>query len=429
MAKEELDKFDALMDEGRALHEQHMEAAKAEGRWNGHREAMDFYHGKATGTGQGLPWNQVQVSQLERPKSLGQAFVESDGYAQLKESGVLHNEQSKFRTEGTSILGDLRRKAEGGDAEAKAALKAASDIIQSASGGPGEALVIDQFLPGIFALPQRPLTIRELFSSGVATSDVISYAAQTSFDDAAAAVAQAESADTGGKPQSSIAWTRRTSPVETIATWMAATRQQLADAGQVAALIDNQGRLMLQLEEEDQIISGSGSSPNLDGLTNVSGVQTLAVLAGADADASGLNNLKAIRTARRMVMTGTARKRADAVVMNPNDSEEFDLLTDSNGLFRGGNPVGNFTFNQPIWGLRRVESEAVSEGTLIVGAFNEGASVYERQPITVYTTDSHSDFFIRNLIVVLFEERLGFPVFFPTAFVVVTLTDWTEVTS
>lgn len=416
--QEKLDAFDALMAEGRELHEQHAAAAKAEGRWQGQKEAMEFYHGRATG--KNLPWNQVQVREIERPQSLGRQFIESDVYRQLKESNVLHNEQSKFRTEGVSVLADLRRKAEAGDEEAQVQLKAATDIIQSGSGGPGEALIIDQFLPGILALPQRPLTIRELFSSGVATSDVLSYAAQSAFDDAAAAVAQASSPSTGGKPQSSVTWERRTSPIETIATWMAATRQQLADAGQVEALIDNQGRLMLQLEEEDQLISGSGSSPNLTGLLNTSGVQTLTVVT------PGVGNLDAIRTARRMVATGTARKRADAVVMNPLDSEEFDLLKDTEGRYRGGNPVGNFTFNQPLWGLRRVESEAVSAGTAIVGAFREGASVYERQPITVYTTDSHSDFFIRNLIVVLFEERLGFPVFYPTAFVVVTLdlTDW-----
>jgi len=419
---ETLAQFDVLMDDGRKLHDDHMAAAKTEGRWSDHREAFNFYHEKATG--RGLPWNQVAVSELARPKSLGQAFVESDVYEQLNGAQVLTNEQSKFRTDGVTLLSKLAKLAKEGDEEAKAALKAATDIIQSGSAGPGEALIIDQFLPGILALPQRPLTVRELFAQGLATSDVVSYAAQSAFDDAAAAVAQASSPSTGAKPQSSVAWERRTSPIETIATWMAATRQQLQDAGQVQSLIDNQGRLMLQLEEEDQLIAGNGTSPNLRGIANVVGVQTLAVAAGADADGTGLNNLKSIRTARRMVATGTARKRADAVLMNPNDSEEFDLLTDGNSLFRGGNPVGNFTFNQPLWGLRRVESEAVPAGTVYVGSFNEGATVLERSPVTVFTTDSHSDFFIRNLIVVLFEERLGFPVFFPTAFVKVTLQTW-----
>lgn len=416
---EDLAKFDVLMAEGRKLHADYEKAAKDAGRWTGIKDAMDFYYSKATGNGP-LPWHQVSVQEMERPKSLGQAFIGSDAYKALIESGVLHNEQGKFRSDGVRVLDDLQKRAAAGDEQAKAAYKAATDLIHSESGGPGAALVVAQFLPGILQFPARPLTVRELFASGTTTSDLISYAAQSARDNAAAAVEQATSPSTGLKPQSSIAWERRTSPVETIATWMAATRQQLMDAPQMQSLIDNQGRLMLQLEEEDQLLSGSGVSPNLDGLLNVSGVLTLAVVGGS------ANNLDAIRTAKRMVATGLSRKRADAIVMNPIDSEQFDLLKDTNNLYRGGNPVGNFTFDQPLWGLRRVESEGVPVGTVIVGAFKEGATVLERQPITVYTTDSHSDFFVRNLIVVLFEERLGFPVWFPSAFVDITLdqTDW-----
>ena len=56
-----------------------------------------------------------------------------------------------------------------------------------------------------------------------------------------------------------------------------------------------------------------------------------------------------------------------------------------------------------------------------------GATVLERQGVTILTADQHADFFIRNLIVVLFEERLGFPVFFPSAFVDLTLDTWSDV--
>lgn len=430
---EVMTKFDALMAEGLDLREQYEAAAKSEGRWEGLRDSLDYFHGKATGRGR-VPWGQVTQYQPKARKTLGQQFVESESYRAVLAQGVFHNESAKFVTARICEAGDYgdlvqtQEAAAKGDAEAQEKLrelaKATSDIIHSGSGNEGDALILDQFLPGILALPQRPLTIRALFGAGQATSDTVSYAAQLSFESGAAAVAQATSADDGAKPQSSLSWERRTRPVETIATFMAATRQQLADAPQTEALIDNQGRLMLQIAEEDQLLSGSGASPNLQGVLGETGVQTLAVAVGATADAAGLNNLKAIRTAKRMVATGGARMTADALVMNPNDSEEFDLLTDNDGLFRGGNPVGNFTFNQGLWGLRRVESEGIAEGTVLVGAFKAGATVLERMPITVYTTDSHSDWFVRNLIAVLFEERLGFPIFYPAAFVKMTLCLW-----
>jgi hypothetical protein len=39
----------------------------------------------------------------------------------------------------------------------------------------------------------------------------------------------------------------------------------------------------------------------------------------------------------------------------------------------------------------------------------------------IYTTDSHSDYFIRNLFVILAEERVALVVFRPSAFAKVTL--------
>ena len=95
------------------------------------------------------------------------------------------------------------------------------------------------------------------------------------------------------------------------------------------------------------------------------------------------------------------------------------------GLYRGGNPIGDFGFNQPIWRLRRVEYEAISEGTALVGS-SMAATVYERQGLSVLVADQHADFFVRNLVVILFEERLAFPVYFPTALVEVTLGSWEE---
>jgi len=308
-------------------------------------------------------------------------------------------------------------------------LGAASDVIQTESGGPANALVTPYRLPGILGLQQRPLTVRELFvNETMSSGDTIEYAQQTGFDNGADAVAQATAINgsgvTGGvKPQSSIAWTEQTAPARWIATYMVASRQALADESQVRSLIDNQGRLMLALEEEDQLLNGNGTAPNISGILDQPSLQLLDISAYYDD-----KNLDAIRTARRLVRTGTSRLRPTFVAMHPIDSEEFDLMQDNEGRYRAGDPfasiIGNIDDAAPIWRLRRVETEALAAGTVIVGA-REGATVWERQPLTVLTADQHSDFFVRNLVVILFEERLAFPVYFPTAFVKVTLDDWT----
>ncbi len=407
--------YKAKMAEATALDEQYVKSAERGESMESLRERLDFYSAKATG--KTIPWSRVALENdavLSR-KSLGAQFVESEEYKELLQSGVLNSDRASFKTTPFNPQ-----------------IKAATDIVSGTAAtsgdraGAGSALITPQYLPGILPLPQRPTVVRDLFSQDTTQSDQLSYAYQTAFDNAAAAVSEAaiDGNPTGSKPQSSIGWQRTTQPIETIATWMAATRKQLADAGQTRSLIDNQLRLMLDLEIDDQLMNGNGTSPNISGLLDRSGLQTLDLTPHF---ATG-TNLDGIRTAKRLVRTGPARAVADAVVMNPEDSEEFDLMKDGQGRYRAGDPFGVLGAETPdaapIWRLRRVESEAVDQGTVIVGAFKVGGTVFEREGVTVLTSDSHSDFFIRNLIAVLAETRLGLAVFFPAAFCKVTLQDW-----
>jgi len=416
VAAEHDDAFRAHMDEFRALDAQAGKQATQDDNIGTLRERMEFYTGKATGTPVRFQRTELDPNSALSP---GEQFVRSSAYRGLVESGVIATPNGRFRTDPVVVGRPVPQRM----------LGAATDIIQTESGGPANALIAPYRLPGIIGLQQRPLTVRDLFvNETMAMGDTIEYAQQTGFDNEAAAVAQAIAADgtglTGGvKPQSSIAWTEQTAPARWIATYMVASRQALADESQVRSLIDNQGRLMLALEEEDQLLNGNGTAPNISGILDQGSLQLLDVSAYWDD-----KNLDAIRTARRLVRTGTSRLRPTFVLVNPIDSEEFDLMQDSEGRYRAGDPfasiMGNTDDSAPIWRLRRVESEAIAAGTVLVGA-REGATVWERQPLTVLTADQHSDFFVRNLVVILFEERLAFPVYFPTAFVKITLDEWT----
>lgn len=403
---EDQDRFDALVAEGTAKTKAFREASAKEGTVLSVREALSSLAGAARGSGP-IPFTAHEIDR-QPGKTLGQAFVDSDVYADLKASGALSSDRASFKSSPFQA--------------------ATTDVIQSGSGGSGAALVTPEYLPGIIPLHQRPLTIRELFGAGTTQSDTVSYAQQVSFDKATGlAVKQSSTtSDAAGlKKQSSIGWERLTSPVETIATWMAATRQQLADAGQVRSLIDNQLQLMLGLEEEEQLLNGNGTSPNLSGIYDQA-IQTSDVT-GLTSD--GEPNIDAIRNASRLVKVGISRLTADAIAMNPTDSMYLDLSVDAQGRYRIGDPFAQVAGAgpRPIWGLRRVESEAIEEGHALIGAFQAGATVLERQGITILTADQHADFFIRNLVVVLAEERLGFPVYFPSAFVDLTLAVWSNV--
>lgn len=401
---ENLEQFNALMTEAKAIDAQAGKAQTADDNVGTLRERLEYYTGKATGTPM-----RFQATSLDPNShlSLGAQFTNSDAYKRLVASGALNSPDSRFRSDPV-IIG-----------APKGFGAATSDVIHTESGGSAGPAALR--IPGIKGYGAPPLQVRDLFPNETANSgDSVQYAAQTGFDKASGlAVKQSNAVNdaTGVKKQSSVKWELQTAFFEWIATWIATTRQTLADVDQVRSFIDNQGRLMLAIEEEDQLINGNGTRPNISGILDQGSLQTL--------DLTGEDNLDGLRVARRLVKSGVSRLTADFVIVNPIDSEGVDLLKDDFGQYRGGNPIGNFTFDQPIWRMRRVESEAVAEGTAIVGS-GAGATVYQRDPIQVLTADQHADFFVRNLVVLLFEERLGFPIYFPTAFVEVTLGDWPD---
>ena len=46
------------------------------------------------------------------------------------------------------------------------------------------------------------------------------------------------------------------------------------------------------------------------------------------------------------------------------------------------------------------------EGQFLIGAFGLGAQLYDRQQASIRVAEQHADFFVRNAVVILAEERL-----------------------
>ena len=273
---------------------------------------------------------------------------------------------------------------------------------------------------------QRPMTLRDLVTQGTTTTDSIEYVRVTSITNNAAPVAEATSsgpqtvsgsalvnaAGGGYKPESGLAVARVTTPVRTIAHWIPVTKRALADAAQMVTLIDNFLEYGLEEELEDQMIAGDGNGENFEGLGNVSGVQ---------AQAWDTNLLTTLRKAKTKVRVN-GRSIPNGYVMNPTDVEALDLLSDNEERYYFGGPSGSGQpGNAPLWNLPVIESEAVPAGTAYVGDWKK-AVLWDRQQSTITTTDSHADFFIRNLVAILAEMRAGFGVLQPSAFVEIDLT-------
>jgi HK97 family phage major capsid protein len=281
--------------------------------------------------------------------------------------------------------------------------------LSSTSGG---ALVVNQRLATLdMGTFMRPLTIRDIVTTGTTNSDTVEYVRMGATTNAAAPVAEATATAgaSGAKPESAMALAVVTETVKTIAHWIPATRRALADAGQLRTLIDSFLRYGLEEELEDQMLTGDATGENFDGILHV---------AGTTAQAWSTDILTTLRKARTKV-TLTGRATPTAYALNPLDWETIDLLQDNEARYYFGGP--SVLGNPRMWGLPVVESEGVTQGIGVCADWRL-AVLWDREQAQILTTDSHSDFFTRNMIVILAELRAAFGVIRPSAFVIADLT-------
>lgn len=290
-------------------------------------------------------------------------------------------------------------------------------LVTGVSDSQAGALIFNDTQAGILPLGRRPIVMRDAVTPGRTTSDTIEYVQVLTETNNAEPVAEATAAggSSGVKPESGMTLGRFTETVKTIAHWIPATKRALSDAGQIRTLIDNFLRDGLEQELEDQMVNGNGVGENFTGLNNISGTQT---------QAWDTNIFVTTRRARTKIRT-VGRTIPNAYLLNPVDWETIQLERDGSG----GAGTGQFLFGGPaaanevqtLWGLPVIESEAVVQGTGYTGNFRK-LVLYDREAATIQVSDSHSDFFIRNLVAILAELRAAFVCLQPSAFIEMDLT-------
>ena len=301
----------------------------------------------------------------------------------------------------------------------------ADDMSQRAvisSGTAPASMLLPQVVPTIYRPGEAPLVMRDVLLNIRTASDSITVMQESGFTNAAVEVAEATSVSTGAKPESALTFTEVSYPVRTIAHWIPITRQMLDDIPAMEAYVNERLLTGLARREDNQFLNGDGIAPNLTGLLATSGIQDLnaAYYAGtpvANAGQSNENYNRLLRAKTKVAVTGKAQ--ASFIVANPADVENWVTYTDANRQYLvGGGPTGTGTAS--VWGMPIVQSENIAAGTALVGD-GSMAAVVDRMDAQIFTSDSHSDFFVRNLFVLLAEERVALAVFRPAAFAKVAL--------
>lgn len=218
-------------------------------------------------------------------------------------------------------------------------------------------------------------------------------------------------AEGSAKPEVVMQFVQADAPIRKIAAWIPATNEILADAPTLRGYIDTRLRYMIMLREEAQVISGDGTAPNLRGITQTTGVLTRAAV----------NNDVPATVGLAIGQIEAVDGEADFVAMNPGDywaqlttrrSTQFDMG------FGGNSPAVQEAFT---WGLPCIRTRAFATLTALVGSGRLGATIFQREGVTVRVGDQHSDYFTTNKVAILAEERIGLAVHRPDFFVDTTV--------
>ena len=322
--------------------------------------------------------NRTIEGQLMERKSAGQQFVQSSEY----------KSRSGYRTDAVEL-------------ETK-------DISNGAgSAGP---LTTQYRNPTIFRDPNRQVLIRDLLTTIPITDSAVEVMRELVNTNAAAP----QAGELVDKAKSNITYSQETYVVQTMAHYIIASRQILADVPRLQAEIDNRLMYGLDLLSDDQLLLGDGTGNNLKGLLVDANVPDL----GASAAEAGTIWVDFIR--KGVTALQLKNYSATAVIVSPADWEILETSKGTDGHYIWATvPQGG---EARMWRIPVVVSNAMPEGTFLMGDFAMGATIYDRQQKSVYTADQHADLFIKNGIAILAEERLAFAIERPNAFAKGTLT-------
>jgi len=313
----------------------------------------------------------------ERAKSFGEMFAEDEN---VKSFMAQANPRGRI------------------DFQAKATL---TSLTTDAAGSVGDAINQTR-LPGIQAMPQRRMTVRDLLSPGQMDGNTLEYVQETGFTNNAGMVAEG-----AAKPGSDIKLDLKSTSAKVIAHWMKASRQVLSDVSQLRSIIDQRLLYGLAFKEEGQLLNGDGTGQNLLGII------PQATAYSAPITLTSPTSIDLMRLA--MLQAALAEYPATGHVMNPIDWTWIETLKDAGGNYIIGNPQG--TISPTLWGLPVVTTQAIAQDKFLTGAFKLGAQVFDRWQARVEVATENEDDFIKNLVTVLAEERLALAVYRPEAFI------------
>lgn len=270
----------------------------------------------------------------------------------------------------------------------------------------------------VFQDPNRPMRIRDLIPTVPTSSSAVEFVRELAFTNNAGPQGSAAGVGSGEfqtKNKSELTYEMVTKPVRTIAHWFAASRQVLSDAPMLQGLIDNRLTYGLDLESDDQLLNGDGTGQNLDGILQDPAINDAGELpsgtAVADIPSAMIDHIRHAITIEQQ----NEYYNMNGLVLNPVDWETLETAKATDGHYlMVSMPTGRAT--ESVWRVPVVVTNAMPAGQFLIGDWQMGAVIYDREDVSVRVSESHASYFIQNAVAILGEERYCLAIPLPNAF-------------
>lgn len=292
--------------------------------------------------------------------------------------------------------GALKGLTEGNYNSAKFEIKAAGDM-SIAANTTGDVAEIER-ISGIKADALRSDHIRSLIPQGSTNAQTISYVKEANVENGAATVAEGSTL-----AQSDIDLVESTVKLEKIGTYMRITEEMINDIPALTSFLSARVPERILAVEDNQILNGDGTSPNIDGLftdgtafvTGAGGAFYQSVESANEYDVliAGLNQLQ------------LANYKANVILLNPTDLHKIVLLKSTaneylkNQIYQGLQPS--------IAGVPIVTNTAVTAGKFLMMDSNRATQFWIRQNLAVEFSREDSTNFRDGFVTVRATERVA----------------------
>lgn len=315
-------------------------------------------------------------------------------------------EDQKPQTLSQKLLGSDEAKAKLSNMSGGISDKANFSINAALTNDTLDGLAEPYRVAGIARLGDRRLRIRDLLTWGRVSTNSVEFWRETTFTNNAANVSENPAS---GKPESTVAGTLVSAPVATIAHIMKASKQILDDVNMFQSYIDQRLRYGVLEKEEQQLLYGTGTGLEINGLHT----QATAYSQPSGVDVTAETRVDRLRLA--ILQAELANYYADGICLSLVDWTNIELQKDTQEQYLFANPYGMMT--PTLWGRPVVASAAMDTNDFLVGAFGTAAMGWDREMVNVAISYDDGDNFSKNMVTMRGEERIALTVMQTGAFI------------